>query len=136
MDYSLIETCEAAREVTSLQGCDLVGNETWAECVILAFVSKVAAKLIAPVHITHVPKKISRLTVADQHDERLAEGFATYINGRLIASGSTILNDPFEYRERSTNGLEPAQADDLAAVLERGVPPAAGMSVAMDRLVS
>jgi lysyl-tRNA synthetase class II/acyl-CoA reductase-like NAD-dependent aldehyde dehydrogenase len=145
VDYSMIETGEEACEVTSLQGCDLMGNETWAECVTLAFVSKVAAKLIAPVHITHLPKKISRLAVADQHDERLAESFATYINGRLIASGSTILNDPFEYRERLTNGLEPAQAeaacgeeenDDLAAALERGVPPAAAMRAAMDRLVS
>jgi lysyl-tRNA synthetase class 2 len=145
VDYSMIETSEEAREVTSLQGCDLMGNESWAECVTLAFVSKVAAKLITPVHITHLPKKISRLAVADQHDERLAEGFATYINGRLIASGSTILNDPFEYRERLTNGLEPAQAeaacgdeenDALAAALKRGVPPAAGMRAAMDRLVS
>lgn len=144
VDYSMIETGEDAREVTSLQGCDLMGNETWAECVTLAFVSKVAAKLVAPVHITHLPKKISRLAVADQHDERLAEGFATYINGRLIASGSTILNDPFEYRERLASGLEPAQAEaacgeqedaDLAAALERGVPPAAGMRAAMDRLV-
>jgi len=137
VDYAMIETCEQAREVTSSQGCELIGNETWAECVTLAFVSKVAAKLIAPVHITHLPKKISHLAVGDQHDARLVEGFATYINGRLIASGSTILNDPFEYRERLTGGLEPAQAeDDLAAALERGVPPAAGMRAAMDRLVS
>ena len=135
VDYSMIETGEEAREVTALQGCELMGSETWAECVTLVFVSKVAANLIAPVHITHLPKKVSRLAVADQHDERLAEGFATYINGRLTASGSTILNDPFEYRERMTNGLESAQ-DDLAAILERGVPPAAGMTAAMDRLVS
>lgn len=145
IDYSMIETGEEAREVTSLQGCDLLGNETWAECVTLAFAGKVADKLTAPVHITHLPKNISRLAVADQQDERLAEGFATYINGRLIASGSTMLNDPFEYRERLTGGLEHAEAEtaggeaekqDLAAILERGVPPAAGMRAAMDRLVS
>ncbi len=145
VDYAMIGTSEDARKVTALQGCDLMGNETWAECVTLVFVSKVAGKLIAPVHITHLPKKISRLAVTDQHDERLAEGFATYINGRLIASGSTILNDPFEYRERLTTGIEPASAGaacgdeetaDLAATLERGVPPAAGMRAALDRLVS
>jgi len=145
VDYSLIKTNEAARAVTSLQGCDVMGHETWAECVTLVFGDKVAAKLIAPVHITHLPKNISRLAVTDQHDERLVEGFATYINGRLIASGSTILNDPFEYRKRLTGSLVPAQADaasegegndDLAAALERGVPPAAGMRAVLDRLVS
>jgi lysyl-tRNA synthetase class II/acyl-CoA reductase-like NAD-dependent aldehyde dehydrogenase len=144
VDYSMVETGEQARDITSSQGCDLVGNETWAECVTLAFVSKVAAKLITPVHITYLPRNISPLAVADPHDKRLVEGFATYINGRLIANGSTILNNPFEYRERLTSGLEPAQTEaacgeqgdhDLVAALERGIPPAAGMRAALDRLV-
>jgi lysyl-tRNA synthetase class II len=109
------------------------------------FLGKVVPTLTTSVHITHLPTAISRSAVADHHDPRLARCFATYINGRLICSGSTLLNDPFEYRERISacpGNAENAQAwgkenhEEFAVVLERGMPPAAVMRAAVGRLVS
>jgi lysyl-tRNA synthetase, class II len=146
VDFSGIETDDGARLRATSLGCEIVGHETWGQCLAAVFVEKVAPKLTAPVHVTHLPKVISSSAVADQHDARLAECFATYINGRLICSGSTLLNDPFEYHERMSASLDQRAGDpnswgeatksQFVVVLERGVPPAAVMRAAVGRLVS
>ncbi len=144
VDFFEIETDDEARRQASLLGCEIVGHEAWGRCLTSVFLSKVVPKLTASVHITHLPKDISLSAVADEHDSRLAECFATYINGQLICSGSTLLNDPFEYRERISAGQGRAEDpeacgkenhEEFAVVLDLGMPPAAVMRAAIGRLV-
>jgi lysyl-tRNA synthetase class II/acyl-CoA reductase-like NAD-dependent aldehyde dehydrogenase len=145
VDFFEIKTDDEARRCASSLGCEIVGHETWGRCLTSVFLGKVVPKLTASVHVTHLPKAISLSAVADEHDPRVAECFATYINGQLICSGSTLLNDPFEYRERISDG--PGRAEDVeawrkenheefAGVFERGMPPAAVMRTAIGRLAS
>jgi hypothetical protein len=68
----------------------------------------------------------------------LAESYATYSNGQLISSGSTLLNDPFEYDQLTTAHFRPLEGmsagiekddDFLTAILERGMPPSGTMRI-------
>jgi lysyl-tRNA synthetase class 2 len=138
-----IETDDEARRRARSLGCEIYRHETWGRCLTSVFLSKVVPKLTTPVH--HEPPQ-GNFTIGgyDEHDSRLAECFATYINGQLICSGSTLLNDPFEYRERisaAQGRAEDGEAwgkkdhEEFAVVFELGMPPAAVMRAAIGRLV-
>lgn len=145
IDFSVIKSNYEARQLAHSLGCATMENETWGQCVASVFVAKVAAGLITPIHVTHLPRDISISAVIDQNDERLVEGFATYIKGQLISSGWTLLNNPFEYWQQTTDGAGSAESinlhktnkdEEFIESLERGMPPAAVMKMAVDRLVS
>ncbi len=144
LDFARMKTDQEARREAARLGCEIRGTETWGQCAAAVFVSRIAPALSAPVHVTHLPADVSHAAVADRHDARLTESFATYVNGRLISTGATLLNDPFEYGERKAADLrraggvrnpEEERGDDFAAVLQRGMPPAAFMRTAIGRLV-
>lgn len=145
IDFAGIRGDDDARAHAASLGCAMTGNESWGECIALVFEKKAAPELTGPVHITHLPKAIARLAVADHRDARLAECFSTYMNGRLICTGFTLLNDPFEHREREPAGTrDPENADEqrersgehFTRLLERGIPPSAVITAELSGIVT
>lgn len=131
VDFARIaDDAEARRQAVRL-GCEIEGTESWGRCIGTVFSSRVAPALAAPLHVTHLPAVLSRSAAADPHDPRLTQSFATYVEGRLIATGAALLTDPFAYHER----MAPAAQEHFAAVLQRGMPPAAFVRTAIGRLV-
>ncbi len=129
-DFAALSTDEEAREHAARLGCEIAGTETWGECAGAVFAARVAPALDAPVHVTHLPKALARAAVASAHDPRLAESFATYAGGKLIAKGASLLTDPFAYSARAAD----EHGEDFATVLQRGMPPAAYVRAAIGRL--
>jgi lysyl-tRNA synthetase class II/acyl-CoA reductase-like NAD-dependent aldehyde dehydrogenase len=129
-DFAAMTSDDEARSHAARLGCEIAGTETWGECAGKVFAARVAPALVAPVHVTHLPKALSRAAVASAHDPRLTESFATYVNGRLIAKGASLLTDPFAYSDRTAD----EHGEDFAAVLQRGMPPAAFVRAAIGRL--
>ena len=134
VSYSGIETDEEARQMARLLGCEIAGHPSWGRCVALVFLRKVAPRLRSPIQVTHLPRDISPWAVADSDDPRLAESYLTLERGQVIASGFTLLNDPFELarlaasRDRAEPEADMAEDEEaLTAALERGMPPSAIM---------
>ena len=74
----------------------------------------------------------------------VAERFEIYISGVELANAFAELNDPAEQRERFRTELDQRKADGNAAydldeqflsALDRGMPPAAGIALGVDRLL-
>ncbi len=128
VDFARLSGEEARRHAARL-GCEVAPSASWEEAVGAVFAERVAPTLLAPVHVTHLPQAGSPAAAA-RDDARLSESFATYVHGRLVCSGATLLTDPFAYAERA--GADP----EVAALLQRGMPPAAFVRVALGSLLA
>jgi lysyl-tRNA synthetase class 2 len=144
LDFLVLETAEAAREVAGRLDAALTGGENWGQALEAAFAARVEGTLIQPIHVTGFPRDISPLAKADRTDPRLVERFETYIYGWEIANAFSELNDPQDQRERfaaqmqaRAAGDEEAQPmdEDYVTALEYGLPPCGGLGIGIDRLV-
>lgn len=101
--------------------------------------------IIQPTFVTHHPAELIPLAKKDPENPEFVQSFQLVINGIELAKGYSELNDPIDQRlrfeeqeqERAT-GNEEAQRidDDFIEALEYGMPPAAGLGVGIDRLVT
>lgn len=109
------------------------------------FKKKVRPLIMKPFFVTHYPIVISPLAKVDSQNPRLTERFQLIAGGTELANGFSELNDPVDQRERMKEqekmyrgGDEEASRfdEDFLEALEYGMPPAAGLGIGIDRLVS
>lgn len=97
-----------------------------------------------PVFVMDYPAEAAALSRRKPGREAVAERFELYINGVEIANAFSELTDPVEQRqrfegwarERKARGATVYPLDEaFLSALERGMPPAGGIAVGIDRLV-
>ena len=98
-------------------------------------------ELIDPTFVTHVPSVIIPLARPSEEDPYFAEVYELAINGQEISPGYTELNDPDVqeqlFRQQVGDEAERQQVDeDFLTALKYGMPPAGGMGLGVDRLVT
>jgi len=101
--------------------------------------------IIQPTFVTNHPKELVPLAKRDPSNPGLVQSFQLVIAGVEVAKAYSELNDPVEQQRRfeeqeqaRSGGDEEAQRNDpdFIEALEYGMPPAAGLGVGIDRLVS
>lgn len=109
------------------------------------FKKEVRPKLVNPVFLTDHPKAISPLAKSDEKDPRFVERFQLIIKGTEVANAFSELNDPVDQRERMEDQEKRYRAgdpettrfdEDFIEAIEYGMPPAAGIGIGIDRLIS
>lgn len=105
--------------------------------ILLEKVEPELAKLGA-VHLFDYPRPLAALAKLKEGDPAVAERTEAYLGGVELSNGYTELNDPVEQCVRFAQGAQPggAPADEaFLAAMERGIPPAGGVALGLDRLV-
>ena len=102
-------------------------------------------RIIQPTFVTNHPAELIPLAKRRADDPTSVESFQLVIAGIELAKGYSELNDHEEQRERfleqeqeRSEGNEEAQRidTDFIEALEYGMPPAAGLGIGIDRLVT
>ena len=108
------------------------------------FKEKIRSTLIEPTFVMDYPKDMLPLTKLKPGTD-IVEAFQFYAGGLELVKAFTELNDPIDQRERfkaqenlRAKGDEEAQQmdEDFIEALEYGMPPAAGVGIGIDRLVT
>ena len=105
--------------------------------ILLERVEPELAKLGA-IHLFDYPRQLAALAKLKEGDSTVAERTEAYLGGVELSNGYTELNDPAQQRERFARGarLGDAPADEaFLTAMERGIPPAGGVALGLDRLV-
>lgn len=101
--------------------------------------------IIQPTFVTHHPAELIPLAKKDPADPTLVQSFQLVIAGTEMAKGYSELNDYDDqlarFKEQESeraDGNEEAQRidGDFIEALEYGMPPASGLGVGIDRLVT
>lgn len=127
-----------------LNFCHEVGLETDPHCedfeVTNDVYSKlVEAKLMQPTFVTQLPRELCPLAKLNVNDDRYLDVFELCINGQEIAPAYSEQNNPIIQREMFEKqiGEEKQNLDnDFLLAMEYGMPPAGGMGIGIDRLVT
>jgi lysyl-tRNA synthetase, class II len=97
--------------------------------------------LIDPTFVTHVPSVIIPLAKENRDDPFFADVYELAVNGVELSPGYTELNDPDMQAKHFAHQVgdkeEQQQVDeDFLTALRYGMPPAGGMGLGIDRLVT
>ena len=115
-------------------------EDSWEDLYHKIMLEKVEPELakLGAVHLFDYPRQLAALAKLKEGDPTVAERTEAYLGGVELSNGYTELNDPVQQRERfargSRSGGAPADEAFLAA-MERGIPPAGGVALGLDRLV-
>jgi lysyl-tRNA synthetase class 2 len=131
-----IQTLRAANP-----GKDLKLHDSPAEQLVEVFEKLVEPTLIDPTFVTHVPSVIIPLARENRDDPYFADVYELIANGVEIGPGYTELNDPdiqAKHFAQQVGELEEQQHFDaeFLTALKYGMPPAGGLGMGLDRLVS
>lgn len=128
------------------RGCGSVAPlDTWEDVFYKLLLEKVEPALagLGPVFLTEYPASMAALAKLKEDDPAVAERAEVYLAGLELANGFTELNNPVEQRRRFADearkrrglGLPDLPEDEeFLATMERGIPPAGGMALGVDRL--
>lgn len=109
------------------------------------FEELVGSKLWAPTFVRDFPEDTSPLTRPHRSKPGLTEKWDLYVRGMELATAYSELADPVIQRERFVaQSLEAANGDpeamqldeDFLEAMEQGFPPAGGMGMGVDRLLT
>jgi lysyl-tRNA synthetase, class II len=101
--------------------------------------------IIDPTFVVNHPIEISPLAKKLDDDQKHVARFQLVVGGTELLNGFSELNDPLDQRERfeaqekaAKRGNEEAQRldENFIEALEYGMPPAAGVGIGIDRLVT
>jgi lysyl-tRNA synthetase, class II len=111
-----------------------------AEQLIYVYES-VESELLDPCFVTHVPSVAIPLARKTKDDPYFADVYELAINGQEISPGYSELNDPDiqaeNFAHQVGNKEEQQKVDqDFLTALKYGMPPAGGMGLGIDRLVT
>ena len=115
-------------------------GDSWEVLYHKIMLEKVEPELarLGAVHLFDYPRQLAALAKLKEDNPAVAERTEAYLGGVELSNGYTELNDPVQQRERfargSRSGGAPADEAFLAA-MERGIPPAGGVALGLDRLV-
>ncbi len=112
-----------------------------AEQLIEVFEKTIEPTLLDPTFVTHVPSVIIPLARENKEDPYFADVYELIANGVEIGPGYTELNDPDVQIKHFTHQVgdreEQQKTDeDFLTALKYGMPPAGGLGMGVDRLVS
>ncbi|MDE6432514.1 MAG: lysine--tRNA ligase [Opitutales bacterium] len=99
----------------------------------------VEAKLMQPTFVTQLPRELCPLAKLNVNDDKHLDVFELCINGQEIAPAYSEQNNPIIQREMFEKqiGEEKQNLDnDFLLAMEYGMPPAGGMGIGIDRLVT
>ena len=147
-----LDTCHSAEAFTKAaskgEGSEsLADDDSWEEIFFKLFIERVEPRLIdlGPVLLVDFPAPLASLSRLSETDPQVAERVEAYIGGLEVANGFTELNDPRQQRSRfmaqreerkGMDGAEVSAIDEqFLHMMARGMPPAAGVAVGLDRLV-
>jgi lysyl-tRNA synthetase, class II len=107
------------------------------------FEQRVEDKLVGPVFITLHPEETTPLCKQARGMPGYIERFEPFIVGWEIGNAYSELNDPLRQRElleaqaadREVDGETPPVDEDFLQAIERGMPPAGGLGLGIDRMV-
>ena len=105
--------------------------------ILLERVEPELAKLGA-VHLFDYPRQLAALAKLKEGNPAIAERTEAYLGGVELSNGYTELNDPAQQRERFARDARPGRApvdEAFLTAMERGIPPAGGVALGLDRLV-
>jgi len=115
-------------------------EDSWEDLYHKILLEKVEPELakLGAVHLFDYPRPLAALAKLKEGDSAVAERTEAYLGGVELSNGYTELNDPTQQRERfarsARSGSAPTDEAFLAA-MERGIPPAGGVALGLDRLV-
>ena len=114
-------------------------GDSWEDLYHKILLEKIEPELakLGAIHFFDYPRQLAALAKLKEGDPTVAERTEAYLGGVELSNGYTELNDPVEQRERF-QGVRPgnAPADEaFLAAMERGIPPAGGVALGLDRLV-
>ena len=147
-----LDTCRSARAFAEAaakhgRGESLATDDSWEEIFFKLFIERVEPRLIdlGPVLLVDFPAPLASLSKLSEAEPQVAERVEAYIGGLEVANGFTELNDPRQQRSRfmaqreerkRMDGAEVSAIDEkFLHMMARGLPPAAGIAVGLDRLV-
>ncbi len=127
-------------------GLDVRPGDTIADILVQALVERVEPQLVHLPAIVLAPWPVALASLARQVPGKptLAERFEVYLGGVEVANGFSELTDPHEQRARFEADLaarrrlgKPIYPIDerFLAALHRGMPPAGGVALGVDRLL-
>mgnify|MGYP000182652064 CR=1 FL=1 len=109
------------------------------------FKHKIEPELIQPTFVVEYPVEISPLAKRIENNPSFVERFELFIAGKELANAFSELNNPIEQAERFLEQQKAREAGDIETesfdedfllALEYGMPPAGGMGLGIDRLVT
>jgi elongation factor P--(R)-beta-lysine ligase len=120
-------------------------DDTWEDTFYKVLIEKIepALKQLGSVFLLDFPAKLASLARLKRADPRVAERVELYIDGIELANGFSELTDAVQQRQRfaeecrnmaEQGEVVPRQDEKFLAALEKGMPPAGGMALGVDRL--
>jgi lysyl-tRNA synthetase class 2 len=109
------------------RGVSLCGGESWGVLQGLLFDAVAAMQLVQPTFVVDFPAEAASGARRKDETPELAQHFELYIGGLKVAEGRSEPNDPDQIAGRYDA--------DFARAVEYGLPPAAGVTLSLDRLV-
>lgn len=147
LDIDQYPTEEAVRDAVKQLGLgvDLSDSHGRGECLDEVFKKKVRPSLMGPLWVLDYPADMKPLANVSEDPTKSACAQLLLDGAEVVNAYYHELNDPLEQRRRLTEqqaladgGSEEAQRLDEAFLqaLEHGMPPASGVGIGIDRLVS
>ncbi|MCE5218025.1 lysine--tRNA ligase [bacterium] len=143
VDFSQIETDEAAREACKDLDVGNVSDQTLAGLLDRVFDRYVQPTLIQPTFVVDYPVAISPLAKRKAGDPELTARFEPFIGGAEVGNAFSELNDPLDQQRRFEAQVEARRVgdeeahpldEDFVRALEYGLPPTGGLGLGIDRL--
>lgn len=119
-------------------------GKNWGALVNALYAAQIAPKLVQPTIVYDLPSVGRAFAKRHPTHSALTDSFDVVIDGHVVLSGHSELNDPHEQRARLTaEGISDAKHEQSARVsreqevrlLEYGMCPAAGAGLAVERLI-
>ena len=115
-------------------------GDSWEDLYHKILLERVEPELatLGAVHLFDYPRQLAALAKLKEGDPAVAERTEAYLGGVELSNGYTELNDPVQQRERFARSVQPGGApvdEAFLAAMERGIPPAGGVALGLDRLV-
>ena len=115
-------------------------GDSWEDLYHKILLERVEPELakIGAVHLFDYPRQLAALAKLKEGNPAVAERTEAYLGGVELSNGYTELNDPAQQRERFARGARPGRApadEAFLTAMERGIPPAGGVALGLDRLI-
>lgn len=143
-----IDPCAPREELATLAdkiGIEVEEHMSGGKLIEEMWEERVAPGLSAPTFVRNFPVETSPLTRGHRSRPGLTEKWDLYMRGLELATAYSELVDPVIQRERFEQQARVAAAgddeamrldEDFLAAMEQGMPPAGGMGMGIDRLLT
>jgi len=144
VDISLFKRKQDFARALSEIGIYVTPGDSFEDLIFKVFLERVERNLgwTKPVVVTDYPFPMAAFARTSSTPYPHADRFEIYIGGIEVGNGYTELTDPVEQRRRLSRDYQkrypatPLSLDEqFLSALERGMPPAGGIAIGLDRLL-